>query len=295
MSERVAIVGTAGSWDMTPWTDTTLSIRSLNDAYRIAGFQRADMWYDFHPLNKFVFMPGPVYPHQIPQGFYCRPQEHLKWLGEQTIPVYLHPDYAAQHPEAAGWAHARPFPRAEIEAYFGRYFTSSPAWMMAQAVMEGAKELHIYGIHLSTEFEYVKQRPNFEFLIGCVLGRGKRTMTVKEGLRYYESPDGLVVLPEASPILQSDFQYAFDPRPDGHLEPIKWELHKLALKKQRVQTALVEASWWNPTAVVEEPADEGKTTRVRMTRGALREQLYRLDALSADWNDQLNRAHVGAV
>jgi hypothetical protein len=295
LSERVAIVGTAGSWELTPWTDTSLSIWSLNDAYRIPGFQRADRWFDFHPLDKFIHVAGPVYAHQIPAGFYARPKDHLQWLGQQTIPIYLHPDYKTQCDAAQTWAHARPFPKAPIEDYFGRYFTSSPAWMIAQAVMEGAKELHIYGIHLATEFEYVKQRPNFEFLCGCVLGKGRRTLTVKDGLRHYESADGLIVIPEASPILQSDFQYAFDPRPDGHLEPMKWELHKLALKKQRVQHALMTASWLSPVVSLQEPDEHGKLQTVRKTRSQLRDSLYRFEALSQDWQEQMQRASVSGA
>jgi hypothetical protein len=167
--------------------------------------------------------------------------------------------------------------------------------MIAQAVMEGAKELHIYGIHLATEFEYVKQRPNFEFLCGCVLGKGRRTLTVKDGFRHYESADGLIVIPEASPILQSDFQYAFDPRPDGHLEPMKWELHKLALKKQRVQHALMTASWLSPVVSLQEPDEHGTLQTVRKTRGQLRDSLYRFEALSQDWQEQMQRASASGA
>src|SRR6185503_1746112 len=109
---------------------------------------------------------------------YCRPKTHLDWLATQQIPVWLHPEYVSQHPAAATWAHAKPFPKAAVEAHFGRYFTSSPGWMIGQALMEGVKELHIYGIHLATEIEYIEQRPNFEMLCGALLGRGDRKSVV---------------------------------------------------------------------------------------------------------------------
>jgi hypothetical protein len=67
-----------------------------------------------------------VWAHQVPPGYYVRPSTHLEWLKTRAVPVFLHPDYQTQHPDAATWAHAQPFPKAEIEAYFGRYFTSSP-------------------------------------------------------------------------------------------------------------------------------------------------------------------------
>lgn len=273
--ERFAIVGTAPSWAKTPWTDSGLHIRSLNDAYRIKGFVRADSWLDMHPLDRFIHPPtqdAPLFAHQVPAGYYVRPVDHLKWLGEQaaTLPVWLHPDYLTQHPAAAAWPHARAFPRADIEAAFGRYFTSSPAWMLAHAILQGAKEIHIYGIHLATEHEYIEQRPNFEFLCGRVLGMGKLTVTEADGMRRFETADGMIVLPSASPILASNFQYAFQTRPRASLEPLRWDLHRFSIKRNRALDALVRAKPWTP-------------------RGALRQDLARYDALLADTQDQMQR------
>jgi len=300
MQERVAIVGTAESWTMTPWNDPGLKLYSLNDAYRMKGFQRADAWYDFHSIDKFFYPQEgrPVYAHQIPAGFYARPPGHVEWLAKQaqSIPVWLHPDFKAQHPEAAGWPLARPFPKADIEAHFGRYFTSSPGWMLAHAILNGAKEVHIYGIHLATEFEYVKQRPNFEFLIGRVLGPGKITTTVREGKRYFETAHGLVVVPEASPILRENFQYAFDPKPDAYLEPLKWELHKVEVKKNRLIKALMARPTWSPWVQFEQPGeDPSQPPFVRREKAStIQIELAYLTALSADWQDQLHRAQFVA-
>ncbi len=251
---RVAIVGTAQSWQQTPWTDTGLTILSLNDAYKLPGFVRADAWFDFHPLNRFYYpTPGQqVFAHQIPSGYYVRSADHLEWLAKQVMPIYLHPQYAEQHPAAATWRQARPFPRREIEAYFGYaalteaqfYSTSSPAWMLAHAIAQGATEIHVYGIHLATQREYIEQRPNFESLLGRVLGRGKQRVVLKDGLRHYETADGHVVLPEASPIFQADFQYAFQPCPRTAEDPLHWELHKANVKQQRAAQALMTRKWY---------------------------------------------------
>lgn len=273
-NERIAIVGTASSWAQTPWTDTGLQVWSLNDAYRMKGFVRADAWFDLHPLNKFYHPEGnTVLAHTIPPGHYCRPKEHLQWLASQAIPVYLSPDHVSQYPDSANWPHARAFPKAEIEAHFGRYFTSSPGWMIAHALMLGVKELHIYGIHLATESEYIEQRPNFEFLCGSLLGRSKRTVSLKGGMRYYESADGLLVLPEAAPVLQSDFQYAFEPRPRQSRDPIEWELHKLQIKTKRVVDALKTRKWYQPAA-------------------PLQNELWHLEAVMADTRDELGRLEL---
>ncbi len=298
--ERYAIVGTAPSWRMMPWHDLTLHTASMNDAYQMDGFERADEFYDLHPLNKFYLVPeappgqkAVIYAHQIPIGSYVRPAKHLDWLATQTIPVWLHPEHASQLPASAGWPSARPFPKAEIEATFGRYFTSTPAWMLAHAILRGAKEIHIYGIHLSTESEYIEQRPNFEFLMGCVLGRGKCTVSVADGLRRYETADGLIVIPEMSPVLSSNFQYAFETSPRRQIEPLKWELHKALVKRDRRVLALKTANPWVPFVTFEEPQDDGVVKRRRMMTSTVQQELFYYDALVADCQEQIARVSAG--
>ena len=293
-SKRYAIVGTAPSWKKTPFSDPNLVIASLNDAYRMKGFVRADEWFDFHPLNRFWHPPAdrPIYAHEVPPGYYARPLKHLEWLGTQatTIPVYLHPQYREQYPAAAAWVNARPIPRDEIEAHYGRYFMSSPAEMLALAVMRGFRDVAIYGIHLSTEHEYIEQRPNFEFLCGRVLGPGKIRMTEADGMRHYETEDGHLALPVESPLLHSSWRYAVDTRPRAHLEPIKWELHKLQIKAQRYQNALLQRATFNPWVTVEEPTAPGEPlVKRRLSTRAVQDRLAYVQAQMADWQQQAQR------
>lgn len=273
---RAAIIGTAQSWSLTPWNDPSCYLVSLNDAYRLKGFVRADAWYDLHPLNKF-FHPvagQPIYAHQVPLGHYARPIEHKEWLAKQVIPVWLHPEHVTQDPASATWPSARAFPRAEIEAHFGRYFTSSPAWMLAHLMTQGYQEIHIYGIHLATEHEYREQRPQMEFLAGRFLGRGKLAMSVKDGLRHYETPDAHLVLPEASPVLQQGWQYAFEPKPvRANTELLKWDLHRYNVKRERTIAALKTAPWWQSTK-------------------ALQHDLWRFEAYQQDVQEQLARVDL---
>lgn len=299
--KKIAIVGTAPSWCDTPWNDADLGIYSLNDAYNIAGFQRADFWADMHPLNKFWYAPKKeegkqvvVFSHQIPYGYYVRPAGHLDWLATQPMVKYLHPEHAQQLPESATWPNAHPFPRADVEASYGRYQTSSPQWMLAQVLMAGIREVHIYGIHLSTEQEYIEQRPGFEYLIGCLLGPTKRTMTVKDKLRRYESQDGLVVLPEASPVLAAGFQYAFEPSPRRALEPLKWELHKAEIKLTRRLDALKRARW--PITKLQEPIPNdphGAMQTRTLTISTLQQEVRYYEAMVQDCQDALGRAQAG--
>lgn len=296
--ERFAIIGTAHTWKLTPWTDPGLYLASLNDAYRMKGFVRADAWYDMHPLSKFFSVPEQeagkppvqIYAHTIPLDQYVRPAGHRDWLAVQTMPVWLHPDHATQYPASATWPHAHAFPKAEIEAHFGRYFTSTPAWMLAHAILQGAKEVQIYGIHLATEAEYIEQRPNFEFLIGCVLGAGKRRVVVKDGLRHYETADGHVVLPVDSPVLSAKFQYAFEPSPRRVLEPLRWDLHKATVKRERLILALRTAKWYWPWSVVDDPQPDGTMTTRRLHTSTVQTELWHYDAVLADAQESLARA-----
>lgn len=270
---KVAIIGTAQSWAMTPWADRTLTCLSLNDAYRMPGFVRADAWFDIHPMDKFFFVPPGVkqiHAHQVPFDQYTRPADHLAWLARQPIPVYLHPDYRRQYPPASDWAHARAFPKDEIEVAYGRYFTSTPSWLLALAHLRGCRHVEIYGIHLQTQAEYIEQRPGFEYLIGRVLGDGRVTMTTAKGLRRYETADGVVILPEASPILQARTQYAFDPNPRRRLEPLQWELQKYQIKRERAIKNLKTAAWWQRTKIQQEA-------------------LWHIEAVTADLHEQLGR------
>jgi len=108
-----------------------------------------------------------------------------------------------------------------------------------------------------------------------VLGAGPTTETVKDGVRRYETADGVVVLPAVSPVLQSDFRYAAEPRPRHALEPYKWELHKLQVKRERAIEALRTRKWWQS--------------------GRMHQQeLSRLAVLQADTQDALGRVQAAA-
>ena len=189
---RILIAGTAPSWKLIPWDDPTLEIWCLNDMH-VLGLPRADRWFDLHPIDKMWFRKeqrGKVYAGDVPAGFFVRPPNHLEFLKAQQIPVYLQD----VHPEIP---HSVRFPKEAIEAKFGKHFASSPAWMIGLALLEGVTELHIYGIHLATEWEYVKQKPNMTFLLGLAAGLGVK-----------------VVLPRGCPLLAESHQYAFEEDPD---------------------------------------------------------------------------------
>jgi hypothetical protein len=72
--------------------------------------------------------------------------------------------------------------------FFGRlYLTSSPAYMLAQAILEGAEEIALYGCDMAVDdAEYFWQRPCVEAWVGVAIGRGIK-----------------VTIPDASPVGKS--------------------------------------------------------------------------------------------
>lgn len=66
------------------------------------------------------------------------------------------------------------YPYKAVEELYGSlYLTSSPAYMIAYALLQGATEIQLYGVDLSIgDHEYFWQRPCVEAWIGFAKGRG---------------------------------------------------------------------------------------------------------------------------
>lgn len=269
--KRCAIVGTAQSWKQCPWNDTTLEVWGLNDAYLI-GVPRADRWYDLHPIHQMHFRQ-PSAGHlvdatTVPVGVYLRPAGHLEWLKSRPMPVYM----AAGHP---AWATVQTFPAQAIFEFFrpflplrltrdGRivtgpdYEVSTPSLMLMQAIMEGYQEIHIYGIHLATQWEYLQQRPNFEFYLGFAAARGIK-----------------VVLPSASPVCRAAYRYAFEPKADIPVQQLEQEITIVKQQGMKLRQQHASLPWY-----------------ARRAKKTLDAQLLRLDVILQDTRQAQQRAQV---
>jgi len=219
--KRCAILGTAPTWKNTPWDDPGLEIWCLNDMYVLRP-PRADRWYDLHPFDKFHYRrPGEqIQTEDVPVGTFMRPAGHIEWLAQQSIPVYLQ---TVQPAVPRGIV----FPREAIVAKLGRWFDSTPAWMLAQALIEGYKEIHIYGIHLATEWEYQKQKPNMTFLCGVAVGLGVH-----------------IVIPEGSPLLRASHQYAYEVDPALPVMDAQRALARVQRDRDAVGKQLAASKRW---------------------------------------------------
>ena len=237
--KRCAILGTAQSLHLAPWGDSSLEMWSLNDGY-LLGIPRIDRHYELHPFHQMNFRPRgdrTVRPDQIPVGAYVRPADHLDWLRTRPFPVYL----AEARPDIPT---GRAFPKDQILDTFAAYWpwrltrrgavvpgsdyeASTPAWMLMHAIVEGYREIHIYGIHLATEWEYVQQRPNFEWLLGVAAGMGVR-----------------IVLPEMAPICKGTFRYAFELKGDLPLQVVQFEIQQIKQQGAVCHQARAGLKWY---------------------------------------------------
>jgi hypothetical protein len=230
IEKRAAIVGTANTWKETPWHDTGLDIFGLNDGYALgwrkgwAGLPRANGWYDLHPFHQMSFRPKQqthVSQADVPIGAYLRPEGHLDWLRTREFPVYVN-----EAPK--GWPdHVKTFPRAELEAKHGTYFSSTPAWMLVHLLEQGYTTIEVYGIHLATEYEYISQRPNFEFWLRYAIDRGCK-----------------IVLPRSCPILKSKHVYAYEPKPDLPLQATNLRIQQIKQEGAHLQKQLQQIPRW---------------------------------------------------
>ena len=273
-TQRAAVVGTAPSWKRTPWNDPGLMITSLNDAWTL-GIPRADEWNDTHPWKLFWYRKltqRHIQEGEVPPGHYVRPEGHLEWLKNfaKTNPVWLHAEPPADWP-----ANAQRFPWEDMQVRYGSYWASGPSWMVMHLYARGYRQFEIYGIHLSTQREYVEQRGNFEHLLGRVLG-----LDVKEkkhnGLYYYEGRDCTVVMPEESPLLRHGWKYGLEPRPQPKPNPYADELRTVQVEKQGLVKALI--NW-----------PKGQDKSKAMAR------LKYLEIVEIDCNQQLAKLQTGGT
>lgn len=266
--KRCAIVGTAQSWKACPYDDPTLEVWALNDAYMI-GIPRANRWYDLHPFHQMVFRTEKIVnPADVPVGCYLRPQGHLDWLRTRPMPVFLaeaRKDFPTSQtfPVQAIVDFWQPFwpwrlTRTKQVLAGPDYEVSTPSWMLMQAVMEGYQEIHVYGIHLATQWEYLQQRPNFEFLLGVASGLGRK-----------------IVLPQSTPICRAAYRYAFEPKADIPLQQLEYDIVRIKTDGLEAKSKLEKTAFWQVGQ-----------------RKELQRRIARADVLLADTRQAQQRAQL---
>lgn len=98
-------------------------------------------------------------------------ETHKRWMMGLKVPVVMR---QVEHDIPMSVA----YPFDDVAKLVGNsnlgfpYIESSIAVMLAQAILEGADRIGIWGVDMGTTTEYAYQRPNTEYLIGFARGRG---------------------------------------------------------------------------------------------------------------------------
>jgi gamma-glutamylcyclotransferase (GGCT)/AIG2-like uncharacterized protein YtfP len=162
---KIAIVGGApSSAHLAPFNDPEWKIWVLG--VRADIYPRIDKIFEIHEYletdpEKHIEPVSPQY-YQSLQKFTC--------------PVVVADNCPFDHPNK------QVFPYAEAEQMIGStYLTSTCAYMMALAILEGATAIGLWGVDMSVDDEeYFYQRPCMEQWIGYAKGRGIEVVIPKE-------------------------------------------------------------------------------------------------------------------
>tara|TARA_R110002094_G_scaffold157781_2_gene144036 strand:+ start:3669 stop:4403 length:735 start_codon:yes stop_codon:yes gene_type:complete len=91
---------------------------------------------------------------------------YVQWLLDKNIPLVVGRKFPIKD-------HVRVFPFDRANALMGQHLTSTPAYMMALALLEGFTEIHIYGIDMAVDdHEYFYQRPSMYAWIAYAKAKG---------------------------------------------------------------------------------------------------------------------------
>lgn len=146
---KVAIVGGSKSWINAPFDQDDWEIWVLGNQFDRYEGKRVSKVFEIHDnLGEH----DPSYP---------------KWLADKNIPMVVSDKFPIMDDRFVVFDYDR------AVGLIGENFSSSPAVMMAQAIMDGATHISLYGIDMALdEHEYFMQRPCMEQWIGYAKGRG---------------------------------------------------------------------------------------------------------------------------
>lgn len=193
---KVAVVcGAPSSQHLVPHDDPQWEIWVLGNRLNNYAGKRVTRVFEIH--DGCVEEHGPQYP---------------KWLVDHGISLVVGRSFPATA------EHVQTFPFEEASRLFGStYLTSSTAYMMALAILDGATEIGVYGSDMSVDdHEYFWQRPCLEAWIGFAKGRGIK-----------------VHIPDVSPLGRCDYIEGADSagKPDFAKAPFT-QAEFLAMAKQ---------------------------------------------------------------
>lgn len=201
---RVAIIGKGPSRGRAPWGAEGWELWGLNECYEhrsIPPIESHTRWFQLHP-------PRYLRKHYKP-GL---EDLNWEWVRDRGVRLYMDAIYSV-------YPNSEAYPRAAVEALteHGYYHASSFDWMVALAVLDRFKEIHLFGCEFYTfpqlNSEPISGRPCLEYWLGVAEGRGIKVRLCDRG-------DVFKVIHMAK--MQSAAQYGFQNEPALDLQDFGW-------------------------------------------------------------------------
>lgn len=173
-------------------------------------------WFQLHPkdwnlkyIDKEGYLQNGHWKEKWPHGNYGRHPAHVRWLSKLTCPVYMR-EVDERIPTAVK------FPLDELVEKYGRYFTSTIAYMLGLLLYEHEQYrwwkpwtwkkkvsyVVMTGIEMALGTEYMIQRPCAEYFLGRLEQAGVEVGKLPIGTQILEGP--LYAVDHDAPILEGE-------------------------------------------------------------------------------------------
>jgi hypothetical protein len=170
--KTVAMVGMAPtSCSLAPYQEKDVEIWALNEMHAFPWMKRATRWFQIHQSKSWKRVTAK-------RGV----RGHYDWLKENPFDIPIYMQYLQEEiPKSIA------YPLREVTQRFFKnyrrgdakikYFTSTFAYMMGIALLEGFERIEIYGMEMAATEEYIEQKGCAEFWIGLAMGLGVEIYT----------------------------------------------------------------------------------------------------------------------
>lgn len=178
--KTVAIVGSHPlTRDAAPWNDLSKDLWVFNAGAIFDWCKRATAVFEIHPAGEYT---NPMSD---------RSEYWNEFLQKQTVADVWMQEVDPRVPKS------RKYPLDEITKKYlhnfkrgldiNRYFTSSPCYSIALAILQGYQRIELYGIEMETNSEYIYQRDGVGLWIGIALGCGVQVV-IPEHTSMFSAP-----------------------------------------------------------------------------------------------------------
>ena len=165
--KTVAFVGMAvSSCALAPFEDPDVEIWALNEMHAWSWLKRADRWFQIHATKLWKRDLAKRNVHG-----------HREWLQENPLDIPIYMQYWNEDiPKSVAYPLKEvcdvAFPNIRRGEAKIKYFTSTFAYMMGIALLDGFERVELYGFEMSSGDEFSEQKGCAEFWMGLASGLG---------------------------------------------------------------------------------------------------------------------------